>query len=156
MINEIYTLEKFENKNFSIFLAGPTPRDENANSWRPEFVETFKKIYNGEKKVDIIIPEYKIGFEKDYQFDPQTEWEVDCMDRCNLIVFWIPREIKHMPAFTTNIEFGERMHSGKIIVGWPKNAQKIEYIEKRCKMHNIPNYNNLNELCESVIKKICL
>lgn len=58
-----------------------------------------------------------------------------------------------MPAFTTNIEFGEFMHSGKIAVGFPVNSEKNKYITKRCEMHNIPLFSTIDELIAHACKK---
>ena len=34
-----------------------------------------------------------------------------------------------MPAFTTNVEFGYWLHSGKVIYGHPNNAKKVKYLD---------------------------
>ena len=51
------------------------------------------------------------------------------MNVSNVISFWIPRKLPEMPAFTTNIEFGYWLKSGKIIYGRPNNAEKIRYLD---------------------------
>ena len=148
----IYAGEKFNNSKFSIFLAGPTPRSKNVKSWRPSFVEALKD--NGFKS-SIFIPENKV-LGSPYDFDKQIPWEVKGLNKANLIVFWIPRNLKTMPAFTTNIEFGEFMHSGKIVVGFPPKSVKNRYIAKRCEMHQIPLFHTVEEMvnfiCEEEIK----
>jgi hypothetical protein len=48
-----------------------------------------------------------------------------------MILFWIPRELDKMPAFTTNVEFGYWLAKtpSRIIYGRPDNARKIKYLD---------------------------
>lgn len=68
-------------------------------------------------------------------------------------MFWIPRSLPDMFAFTTNVEFGYWLHSGKVIYGRPDNAAKIKYLDWLYKMdYNKVPINNLEELLkESMI-----
>lgn len=34
-----------------------------------------------------------------------------------------------MPLFTTNVEFGYWLHSGKVVYGRPRNAHKTKYLD---------------------------
>ena len=68
-------------------------------------------------------------------------------------MFWIPRSLPDMPAFTTNVEFGYWLHSGKVIYGRPDDATKIKYLDWLYKedYNKIP-INDLDELLkESII-----
>jgi len=51
--------------------------------------------------------------------------------RADLIVFWVPRELAQMPAFTTNIEFGEDYDSCRCLYGRPAGAPKTRYLDVR-------------------------
>lgn len=148
MQQEIYALEKIESTGHSVFLAGPTPRDLSIQSWRPEMIKTLRECgYTG----DIFIPE-KRGNYLDYEYVTNTYWEVEHLNKATKIIFWIPREISKMPAFTTNIEFGEFMHSGKIILAFPPEAEKMRYLEVRAQMHNIPIFHTMKDVAEYLIK----
>lgn len=150
MNKEIYALENTAIEGFSVFLAGPTPRNKNVPSWRPDMIKALReKGYDG----DILIPE-KRGDWLDYDYETQTRWEVEHLNAANLIAFWIPRSIPDMPAFTTNIEFGEFMHSGKIVLGYPEGAEKMRYLKVRADMHSIIVIHNMEELAE-YIATIC-
>ena len=109
----------------SIFLAGPTPRGENAKSWR---TEACQKI--GELGFDgvVYVPEYSTWKPKEDYVD-QAMWEREALTEATVIMFWIPRSLPDMPAFTTNVEFGYWLHTGKVIYGRPDNAQKIKYLD---------------------------
>lgn len=147
MNKEIYALE-YSDSDFSVFLAGPTPRDNSVKSWRPAAIKILREQ---NFKGNIFIPE-KRDNHLDYEYDSHTKWEVEHLNKANVILFWIPREVNSMPAFTTNIEFGEFMHSGKIILAYPPNAQRMRYLEMRAKMHNIPIFNNLHDSADHLNK----
>lgn len=122
----VYAREEIpESINKSIFLAGPTPRAEDATPWRQEALAILEELkYDGV----VYIPEPRDGvWVKDY--DAQVEWEELCLNQADCIVFWVPRKIENMPAFTTNIEWGRWESSGKIVLGYPKYADKMSYMD---------------------------
>ena len=81
----------------SIFLAGPTPRDENIKSWRNEACQILKD--NGFDGV-VYVPEYSTGLpKKDYT--DQVQWEREAMSYASVIAVWLPRT-SDMLALTTN------------------------------------------------------
>lgn len=141
----------------SIFLAGPSPRTKDINDWRHDALSLFEK-----NKFDgtIFIPVPKERFygkddSPDWTYDNQVEWECKARNVSDIILFWIPRDIKNgMPAFTTNIEFGEDIHSGKIIYGRPDNAEKCRYLDKRIVEIKENVFNDLNELIQYGITKL--
>ena len=57
-----------------------------------------------------------------------------------------------MPAFTTNVEFGYWLHSGKVIYGRPNNAKKVKYLDWLYKMdYNKKPFSNIDELLKESI-----
>ncbi len=150
----IYAGEKLHKAKFSVFLAGPTPREITVKSWRPEFIDSLRlKGFEG----SVFAPENRV-LGSPYDFDTQIPWEVEGLTNANLVIFWIPRKLDTMPAFTTNIEFGEFMHSGKVAVGFPPDSVNNRYIGKRCEMHDIPLFKTTDSLiahiCEEELKII--
>lgn len=141
----------------SIFLAGPSPRAKDIFDWRHDALSLFEK--NGfDGTVFIPVPKERF-FGKDdspdWTYDNQVEWECKARNVSDIILFWIPHDIKNgMPAFTTNIEFGEDIHSGKIIYGRPDNAEKCRYLDKRIIEIKENVFNNLNELIQYGITKL--
>lgn len=150
MNKEIYALEKYTSDGSpTIFLAGPTPRDHSSPSWRPNMINALRESgFNG----DIFIPE-KEGDYLSYEHSTQVHWEVKHLNLATLIVFWIPRSIPSMPGFTTNIEFGEFMHSGKILLGYPEEAEKMKYFKVRAEMHNIPIVHTIEGITQYIKKQ---
>lgn len=129
-MNVIYTLEEVnhDRNKHSIFLAGPTPRSKEVKSWRPKALEFLKSSgYDGV----IYVPEFnpKVGMPD--PFDPinMYEWEHEALTNSTVIVFWVPRELVSMPAFTTNIEAGRFFSDARSLYGRPDDAPKNEYID---------------------------
>lgn len=109
----------------SIFLAGPTPRGNEIDTWRTEACSILKKIgFDGV----VYVPEYSTWKPKADYID-QAMWEREALTSSTVILFWIPRKLPDMPAFTTNVEFGYWLHSGKVIYGRPDEASKIKYLD---------------------------
>lgn len=109
----------------SIFLAGPTPRDESKESWRNEACAFLEK--NGFDGI-VYQPEYSTRKPKADYVD-QAAWEREALTAATVILFWVPRELPNMPAFTTNVEFGYWLHSGKVVYGRPNSASKVKYLD---------------------------
>ncbi len=111
----------------SIFLAGPTPRRNDVGSWRPRALEILKERgYDGV----VFVPEDRAGSAQCGE-DGQIEWEHSAFNHSDCALFWVPRELEKMPAFTTNIEFGWLWHSGWMVFGCPDDAPKTGYM-KHC------------------------
>lgn len=134
-MNILYTLEDEEIFNDSIFLAGPTYRTSQykdgiaPHSWRKDAIELFR--HSGLFKLTLLVPEYRNDVRpNDWTYNKQVEWETKMLKRANIILFWIPRSTE-LPALTTNVEFGEWLHSGKIVCGSPIDAMNNRYLIKR-------------------------
>ena len=120
-----YSDEKIIKNQKSIFLAGPTPREENSISWRKEACEILrKKNFDGV----IYVPEYSTWKPKENYID-QAMWEREALESSTVIVFWIPRKLPEMPGFTTNVEFGYWLSSKKVLYGRPDSACKVKYLD---------------------------
>lgn len=135
----------------SIFLAGPTPRGSETESWRTNACELLEK--NGFDGV-VYVPEYSTWKPKTDYVD-QAEWEREALTNASVIAFWIPRELPDMPAFTTNVEFGYWLHSGKVLYGRPDSASKIKYLDWLYKVdYNKEPFNDLDELLKESIMMV--
>lgn len=91
----------------------------------------------------VYVPEYSTWKPKEDYVD-QAMWERKALTNATVIVFWIPRELPDMPAFTTNVEFGYWLHSGKVVYGRPDKASKTKYLDWLYKL----DYNK--ELCSDL------
>lgn len=108
----------------SIFLAGPTPRTTDVKSWRPEAIQILEEL---EYKGQVIIPEREAGWEGAYI--NQVEWENTGLNSCSVIVFWVPRNLETLPAFTTNVEFGRFCQDPRILYGRPADSPGNRYLD---------------------------
>lgn len=130
----------------SIFLAGPTPRGENVVSWRTEACQILEQIgFDGV----VYVPEYSTWKPKEDYVD-QAMWERMALTNATVILFWIPRNLPDMAGFTTNVEFGYWLHSGKVIYGRPNSASKIKYLDWLYSLdYDKAPYENLQSLLEA-------
>lgn len=127
--------------NEGIFLAGPTPRDKEVKSWRPEAIQILSYLgFEG----TVLVPEHK-GNNPMADYTGQVEWEYEGLNRASVIAFWIPRNLATMPALTTNVEFGYYLalastwtynedaeiqdHVYRIIYGRPSDSPKNRYLD---------------------------
>jgi len=111
----------------SIFLVGPTPRDSETPSWRPDAIEILKQL--GFEGV-VFVPERDDWSGVDYP--TQCEWEHEALhysSNMGCIAAWVPRDLKTMPAFTTNVEFGRFVDCGRFVYGRPDSAPKNRYLD---------------------------
>jgi hypothetical protein len=122
----IYAREPLPTKvTASIFLAGPSPRDNQTESWRDEFLAALEQTrFDGY----VFVPLPRDGdFPTDYQ--AQADWEQQAQDQSDVIVFWVPRELEKLPGFTTNVEFGQRVAGRNVVLGFPKGAPKTRFLQ---------------------------
>ena len=158
-MNIIFTGEPFPDEvSSSIFLAGPTPRKKSVKSWRPEALSVLESLhYNGH----VFLPEHRFtsAIEEDEtesleKRKQRIEWETEGLNRAGTIVFWIPRDLETMPAFTTNIEWGIWADSGKAIFGAPSNAPKNEHIRLMAERLNVPQFETLSETLACAVTRL--
>ncbi len=131
----------------SIFLAGPTPRGLERDSWRPEALALLEELgFDGV----VFVPEPEDGgWTRDYI--GQVDWEERGLNMADAIVFWVPRELDGMPAFTTNVEWGAWYGSGKVVLGSPPRAPKMRYLQTYAKKLQIPTADTLRATLEAAI-----
>ena len=149
----VYALEDFPKEySKSIFLAGPTPRDENVVSWRSDAIKALEEAgYDGV----VFIPEQQGKTFKDY--DVQLEWETEGLNRADCILFWVDRQMRtdfEMIGLTTNVEFGEWFKSGKVVLGFPRDAPKNTYLEKKFKELQLPVSYTLEDTIKNALDLI--
>ena len=147
----VYALEPFPDSCAkSVFLAGPTPRSRDTKSWRPEALRILEaKGYDGV----VFVPETADGAWK-ASYQEQIDWETEGLNRADCILFWVPRDLTNLPAFTTNIEFGEWHKSGKIVFGAPEGAAKVAYLFAKAERMNVPTAKTLEATINAALAMI--
>lgn len=109
----------------SLFLAGPTPRSAGVASWRPETLDILRRL--GFAGV-VLVPERRDWSVK-FDYLDQVEWEYAGLEACSALVFWVPRDVETLPGFTTNVEFGRYVGSGRLVYGRPESAPHTRYLD---------------------------
>jgi len=133
----------------TIFLAGPTPRNPDVKSWRPEAIqELIIQNFDGV----ILIPEFK-SFQSRIDFLDQVNWERFWLENCKKIVCWVPRNMTNMPALTTNVEFGRYVTSGRLYYGRPDGACHTNYLDW---LYNLETKRNACLSLSDLIKEVLI
>lgn len=143
----VYARESLES---SIFLAGPTPRKNTTiPSWRPKALQLLEQHgFTG----TVFIPENREGI-CGFEYDAQVHWEWEALNQATIILFWVPRDIEQMPAFTTNVEFGMYAHSRKVVLGYPADAPKMSYLDALAARYSVPVFSDLNVALACAVDK---
>lgn len=157
-IHPVYAHEEPEDPTLpSIFLAGPSPRSSSGTNWRPEALE---ELEHSGFKGNVFIPlprnlaELDSNDFTDEMYDKQLAWEQAHLDTATVITFWIPRDLKDLPGFVTNVEFGEYLKSGKIVLGFPEGAAKMKALEWLATEHGVPVFHTLEETLRAGIELV--
>lgn len=134
----------------SIFLCGPTPRDKNVISWRPEAISILEKLnFSG----TVLVPE-RHDFSIKFDYVDQVEWEEFGLNNASKLLFWVPRKFPDMKALTTNIEFGIYITKSpqKVFYGRPEDSESNRYLDYKYK--KITNRNPCKTLLETIEKAL--
>jgi hypothetical protein len=131
----------------SVFLAGPTPRSADVPSWRPAAIREMAAQWQGQATLAVFIPEPMDGQRWAYH-DNQMAWETDARAAASTILFWIPRDLRTLPGFTTNVEFGLDVTTGRAVLGCPPdcpNPERNRYLIWLARRHRVPVTETLQE-----------
>lgn len=124
-MNILHADQVLEIKQPSIFLAGPTPRSKEVLSWRPEALEILHGLgFAG----TVLVPERR-DWTARFAYLDQVEWEFAGLEGCTVVAFWVPRDLGTLPGFTTNVEFGRYVGSGRCVYGRPMDAPQTRYLD---------------------------
>ena len=147
----IYAQKPFPTKvTKKLFLAGPTDRRPIPTAWRQEALQHLRDLgYDGH----VFVPETEDG-SWNGNLDAQFEWEDEGLSQADAIVFWVPRDLKTMPGFTTNIEWGLWADSGKVVWGAPEGAAKIDWAERYARKFCVPALRDLKATLKLALDQI--
>lgn len=93
---------------------------------------------------------------KNFNYIEQINWETNLLRICDIILFWIPEQIKEVKgrdyAQTTRTEFGEYIARGKkIVIGINNNFKGRTYIESKCVQYGIKNiHRNISDCINEI------
>ncbi|MGQ0838850.1 nucleoside 2-deoxyribosyltransferase domain-containing protein [Actinokineospora sp.] len=135
----------------SLFLAGPTPRSPEVKSWRPAALAEIEARWGGDGPLVVFVPEPRDGTWPRYEH--QRTWELRWGDRCDVVLFWIPRG-PGLPALTTNDEWGRWKDSGRVVLGTPVGAESVRYQRDYAADHDIPVVDTLADTVIAALAEI--
>jgi len=140
----------------SVFLAGPTPRSADVPSWRPDAVRELAGQWRGPGRLSVLIPEPSAGRNWP-DFEDQAEWETIARAAASAILFWIPRDRRTLPGFTTNVEFGLDVTTGRAVLGCPPDCpdpERNRYLIWLARRHGVPVTGTLTATVASALALI--
>lgn len=133
----------------SIFLAGPSPRDPAQPNWRPEALAALEAMgYDGV----VFVPLPRSG-DWSHGYDAQVEWELAHLNMADVVLFWVPRS-KDLPALTTNVEFGAYFDTGKAILGYPKDATQMRYLDHLAKTESVTVCGTMEDTLRAAVERL--
>jgi Nucleoside 2-deoxyribosyltransferase like len=136
----VWAREPIPTGRTSVFLAGPTPRRGEVPSWRPAAIEALTAQWAGPGPMTVLTPESRDGIRAAH-YDDQVDWETEARAAAAAILFWIPRDLRTMPGFTTNVEFGLDVTTGRAVLGCPPgcpNPERNRYLMYVARRHDVP------------------
>jgi hypothetical protein len=136
----VFAREPIPARRPSVFLAGPTPRSDDVPSWRPAALDELSAQWTGPAPLTVLTPESRGGV-RARQYDDQADWETEARAAADAILFWIPRDLRTLPGFTTNVEFGLDVGTGRAVLGCPPgcpNPERNRYLIYVARRHGVP------------------
>ena len=125
----------------SVFLAGPTSHSSAIPSWRPAAIAALADQWTGAEPLTVLSPESRHGVRAEV-YGQQVHWELKARAAAGVIMFWIPRDVKHLPGMTTNVEYGYDLAKGRrVVLGAPADCPSPEcnrYLIYLAEVHAIP------------------
>ncbi|WP_187438011.1 nucleoside 2-deoxyribosyltransferase domain-containing protein [Actinomadura decatromicini] len=136
----------------AVFLAGPTPRSADVASWRPDAVAALRERWRGPGRLAVFVPEHRHGVHDDYT--GQVDWEERCLHLSDEVVFYVPRDLDTLPAFTTNVEWGMWHDSGRAVFGAPPDAPKNRYLLHYAAKSGVPTASDIGGTVAAALDRI--
>lgn len=125
MIRIVWAREPLPDDVPSLFLAGPTPRADGPASWRQAALDLLVEMGPAYGPLAVFVPESRGGLRAAH-YDDQFAWETAARAAATVIMFWIPRDLATLPGFTTNVEFGHDVTTGRVVLGCPPDCPNPE------------------------------
>lgn len=153
-VRVIYTLEDLPAPSLPmLFLAGPTPRHSHVESWRPQALRMIRRCGH---ELAVCYPEPPRSGSWDPDGVKHIRWERQALARSQVILFWVPRNLKLMPAFRTNTEWGfwTARNPDKLVLGFPPKAPGMRGMADDAEYYGIPVAASLSQTVIFAVQKL--
>lgn len=141
----------------SVFLAGPTSHSPAVPSWRPAAIEALGREWTGAEPLTVLSPESRHGIRAEV-YGQQVSWELKARAHAGAIMFWIPRDMTHLPGMTTNVEYGYDLAKGRrVVLGCPTdcpNPERNRYLIYVAEVHAIPVCRTLADTAAHAVRLV--
>ncbi|MFF3016155.1 nucleoside 2-deoxyribosyltransferase domain-containing protein [Streptomyces sp. NPDC057939] len=137
----------------AVYLCGPTPADPAAPSWRPDAVEALRSGWSRAGRLVVFLPEPAPG-DGYPEYPDQVAWEEDAMRRCDVILFWIPRDMARLPGLVSNIKWGAWCDSGRAVLGTPPEAERMDYLLHFAESLGVPVERTLSGAARAALREV--
>lgn len=133
----------------SIFLAGPSPRSAADHDWRKEAI---RQLYRFDFTGTVFVPLPSDGvYHETYDHRAQVFWELEYLEKAAVRAFWVPRNLKHLPGYTTNVEFGRFSRLSPCVLGYPPEAPGMRYLAIIAEIDRVAVYRTLEDTLRAAI-----
>lgn len=145
----------------TIFLAGPTSRNQNLESeWRSIAVSMLRDYgFNGY----IYVPEPR-GQEREGDFDSGfvNNWKTSRSMSASLIIFWMPRNVADLTdvdaRFELDFSLGRRISNNhdtqELFIGFDDDTIQMDPVSHYVKMTGVNIFKDLQLLCGTAVEAI--
>lgn len=147
IIKPPYSLSRI-GERFSVFLAGSIEMGV-AENWQ----ERLERELGNTESLCLLNPrrdDWDSSWKQEMentQFNEQVSWELDALERADLVVFYFSPETKSPVSM---LELGLFARSGKLIVCCPQGFWRKGNIDIVCKKYGIEQVNDLEEMINKV------
>ncbi|MBN6039871.1 nucleoside 2-deoxyribosyltransferase domain-containing protein [Amycolatopsis sp. 195334CR] len=140
----------------SVMLLGPTPRSESVESWRPAAIDLLSDGWHEPEPLVVLSPESRGGW-RAREYDDQVSAELEMIEAARALMFWIPRDLRTLPAFTTNVEFGLALGTtpDRVVLGCPPgcaNPERNRYLIWHARRVGIPVCDTLERTAATALE----
>ncbi|UKD50892.1 hypothetical protein L3Q65_00945 (plasmid) [Amycolatopsis sp. FU40] len=167
-IEVVYAREPVPVGRPSVMLLGPTPRARSVSwwrpsswrpvpSWRPPALDLLAEMWRGDDPLVVLSPESRGGIRAEH-YDDQVASELAMMRAATVRMFWIPRCVRTMPGFTTNVEAGMCFaEPDRMVLGCPprcKDPVRNRYLIWHAKRLGIAVPDTLRSAAETAVARV--
>lgn len=135
----------------SVFLAGTIDQGHSVD-WQRAMIERLSRavgaILNPRRPAWDETWEQKI---ENAEFRGQVEWELEALERCDLIVMWFAPGSR---SPITLLELGLHARSGKLLVGCPRDFWRRGNVEITCARYGVPFVEGEERLVELALERL--